>query len=280
MSEANSNPIYSDSQTRIRDTAKWLVTILGATIVVVIGGGLIARIPDLDLPYRLIAAGCLLVLTILCVIPLREATDIVASRLTTWERMATSDEFAPTRRIVDSWMAGHYPKKIGTVADLYREYADTTEISNDGSAARADRDAADRLLAELEPRIREITELCATEHLSQKFKRLVQSMTVLLPFIGFVLFVCLISTHKDDGTEKLLPKPVPLHPVWGADIEGVLAAAGMKQDCYGTGGPLFVQISEMSGLRAGVLAMPNVDRADCQPVRVVLSNDGKLRVAN
>jgi hypothetical protein len=280
MPNADPNQIYSETRRRIGDTAKWLVTILGATVVVVVGGGLIARIPDLDLPYRLIAAACLLALTVLCAIPLRSATDIVASGLATLEQMATSGEFAPTRQTVDTWMAGHYPKGIDTVASLHAEYVAQTKISNDENETAGVRDVANGVLVELQPRIREVTELCSTEHLSRKLKSLIWRMTALLPFVGFVLFIFLISTHKDDGTEKLLAKPVTLHPAWSADIESALAKAGMKQDCYMGGGPMFVQISEMSGLRAGLLAVPRVDQFDCQPVRVILTNDGKLRVAD
>ena len=46
---------YVDARTSLRDTAKWIVTILGATVVLVIGGGLIARIADLEWEPRLVA---------------------------------------------------------------------------------------------------------------------------------------------------------------------------------------------------------------------------------
>ena len=48
MTDTDPNKQYADARASLRDTARWMVTILGATVVLVIGGGLIAKIADLD----------------------------------------------------------------------------------------------------------------------------------------------------------------------------------------------------------------------------------------
>lgn len=93
---------YADTRTSLRDTAKWIVTIVGATVVLVVGGGLIAKIADLDLLPRLIASGSLLALAFICKIPLKGAIDIVATRVTPLPEMVESPDFATARQIVDA----------------------------------------------------------------------------------------------------------------------------------------------------------------------------------
>lgn len=280
MPEDNPNKTFIDARTSLRDTAKWIVAILGATVVLVIGGGLIARVADLELAPRLIAATCLLVLTFLCLVPLRLAINIVASRLSTFRQIAVGDEYAATRAIVDGWLAGHYPPEIGTVDRLYQMYVDTTTIVNDQNRAKQERDKANQLLGELQPRIREILEICNTESLRLRFDNLVRRTTWILPLIGMALFVFLVASHKDEGMEKTLMKPVLMQVAWSADIEDILTKAGLDEKCFAKTRPRFLQLSEKSGLRAGVLIVPQDLGSDCPAVRVIVTSASKVYAAD
>ena len=102
MTDTDPNKQYVDARASLRDTAKWIVTILGATVVLVIGGGLIARIADLDWLPRLVTAACLLVLALTCMIPLKAAIDIVADKSTPLKEMARSADFTAARGFVNA----------------------------------------------------------------------------------------------------------------------------------------------------------------------------------
>jgi len=56
MADTDPNKGFGDARSSLRDTAKWIVSILGATVVLVIGGGLIAKIPDLEMQPRIVSA--------------------------------------------------------------------------------------------------------------------------------------------------------------------------------------------------------------------------------
>lgn len=101
MAEADANQALVAARANLKDTAKWIVTILGATIVLVIGGGLIAKIADLDWIPRLVAAGSLLALTVACLFPLRSAINIIAAKVESFQNIAESKEYASTRAIVN-----------------------------------------------------------------------------------------------------------------------------------------------------------------------------------
>jgi hypothetical protein len=272
---------YADTRTSLRDTAKWIVTIVGATVVLVIGGGLIAKIADLDLLPRLIASGSLLALAFICMIPLKGAIDIVATRVTPLREMVESPDFATARQIVDAWMDGHYDTRIDTVGKLYNEYRNQIGIANDARRPQQDRDDANGVLQELQPRIREIIELTGTEQLRLKFDSLLRATLSILPIVGFALFIFLMSSHKEDATtEKQLAKPVLLQLAWSADIEDLLKKGGMPAKCFAKTTPRLLQISEKSGLRAGVLAIPHELSLECPAVRVVVTNANTVYLDN
>jgi hypothetical protein len=278
MPDVDPNKLYADTRASLRDTAKWIVTILGATVVLVIGGGLIAKVADLDTISRLIAASCLLILTLVCLIPLKSAIQIVATKLTPLNLMAQSPEYATARGIVNDWLTGHYPPIIDTVEKLYQVYREKTAIANNPAAT--DRAAAITFLGELQPRIKEIIEITNTEYLRLKFDDLVRRTTATLPIVGIALFGFLMTSHKDDETEKALKKPVFLQIAWSADIEAALKNAGLEPKCFVKKTPHLLQLSEKSGLRAGVLVIPQDLGFDCPAVRVVVTNANKMYPAD
>ncbi|WP_315830889.1 hypothetical protein [Bradyrhizobium prioriisuperbiae] len=276
MTDTDTNKLYVDARASLRDTAKWIVTILGATVVVVIGGGLIAKIADLDTLPRVAAACCLLLLTLFCLIPLRSAVDIVASSLTPLGTMALSQDYDDARTIVNGWLAGHYPPGIDTIETLYGEYLDQTAIVNNPAKSDQQRTDAAGVLGELQPRIREVIEITNTEHLRLKFDRMVRATSYALPIIGLSLFAFLTLSHKDDATEKALKKPSLLQIAWSGDVEEVLKKAGMPSSCYMSTPPKWIQLSEMSGLRAGVLVVPRDLGTGCPAVRVIVTNANQV----
>lgn len=272
MPEPDTDQGFSSARANLKETAKWIVTIVGATIVLVIGGGLIAKIADLDFIPRLIAAGSLVILTLVCLVPLRAAIDIVAARLASFQSVAQSQEYARTRAIVNGWMAGHYNPTIDTVEKLYGEYQKQTAIANDKDKSADDRQKANIAIAALQPRIREIIELANTELLRLKFDALVRATMCVLPFIGAALFIFLISSHRDDQTEKQLSRPMLLQIAWSANVEAALKKAGLEEKCYAPERPQLLQVSEKSGLRAGVLVIPKDLGPACPIVRVIVTN--------
>jgi hypothetical protein len=270
--DANPNQDLIDARTTLRDTAKWIVTIVGTTIVLVIGGGLIAKIADLDWAPRLIAAGSLLVLTMACLIPLRAAIDIVAARLVPFGTIVRSGEYEQARQFVNGLIRDQFPPDINTVQKVGEEYSRQTAIANNPNSTDAARGDAVEALDELEPRITAIIEISNTELLRLKFNSLVRSTTFVLPLIGASLFVFLVSTHRDDQTEKQLAKPILMQIPWNATVEAVLKKAGLDAKCYATAPPKLLQLSEKSGLRAGVLVIPKDLSVDCPAVRVIVTN--------
>jgi hypothetical protein len=244
--------------------------------VLVIGGGLIAKIADLDLWPRMVAASCLLVLTVAGLIPLKSAIDIVAAKLTPLSYIADAPEYAAARAYVDGLLRDRDPPPINSLAGLYREYRDQTAIANNAALPEAELAQANHTLGELLPRIREAIEIANTEYLRIKFDWLVRITVLVLPVIGASLFIFLISTHKDDATEKALAKPKALKIPWSADVESVLVKAGLPAKCFSGPPPQFLQMSEMSGLRAGVLVVPHDLGDDCPAVRVILTNSNKI----
>lgn len=280
MTDTDPNKQYVDARASLRDTAKWIVTILGAVVVLVVGGGLIAKIADLDWEPRLATAGSLLVLALMCLIPLKAAIDIVAARLTSLREMALSPDFAAARQIVDGWLDGHYPPDIGSVEKLYTEHHNQAAIANDPNRPKNARDAASAVLVELQPRIREVIEVTNTENLRLKFESLLRTTLCTLPVVGIALFVFLISSHKDDATEKPLAKPVLLQLAWNVEIESELKKAGLPAKCYLKDAPRMLQISEKSGLRAGVLIIPHDLSSECPAVRVVVTSTNKVYLSD
>ena len=143
-------------------------------------------------------------------IPLKAAIDIVAAKLTPLREMALSPDYAAAREIVNAWLQGHYPPAIDGVDKLYNEYRDQASIANDPARSQQDRDEAIAVLRELQRRIREVIEVTNTEYLRVKFDLLLRRTQRALPVVAIALFVFLISSHKDDATEKQLAKPVLL----------------------------------------------------------------------
>ena len=129
-------------------------------------------------------------------------------------------------------------------------------------------------------RIREILEICNTEFLRLRFDNLVRRTTYILPLIGVALFVFLVASHKEEGTDKTLVNPALMQIAWNADIEKALKKAGLDDRCFAKTRPQFLQLSEKSGLRAGALIVPQDLSFNCPAVRVVVTNTGRVYVAD
>jgi hypothetical protein len=274
MADADANKGYLDARNSLRETTKWIVTILGATIVLVIGGGLIAKVSDLDTWRLIVALLALFGLAIACLYPLQAAVDIIAARLVTFRSIAEDGEYEDARDVVDNWIRDYYPPDINTVVTLRAEFDRQTHIVNtrDGEA----REEAEGELDELEPRVREVIELANTELLTERFDALVKLMKRALVAVGFCLVIFLVALHHDDPAEKQLVKPMPMAIAWNGDVEAVLKKAGLDEKCYVKTRPDLIQLSEKSGLRAGVLVVPHDLNAGCPPVRITVGNDHQV----
>jgi hypothetical protein len=276
LSDTDPNKVFADSRASLKDTAKWIVTIIGATVVLVIGGGLVAKIADLDWTQRLFAAGSLLVLTMACLVPLSRAIDIVAAKLVSFDEIATSKLYEPTRKTVNSWMANYISPVVGTVEALHREYLKQSHILNNPNSRDDEKNLARTRLAALQPRVKQIIELSNTEYLRGKFDALIICTKRVLVFILGSLFAFLIAIHRDDQTERQLANPILLQVPWNASVEAAMKKAGMDEKCYAQTRPQLLQLSEKSGLRAGVLAIPRDLGAGCPAVRVIVTKTDEV----
>jgi hypothetical protein len=276
MPDANPNQEWIDARVNLKDTAKWIVTILGATVVLVVGGGLIAKIADLSWGPRLFAAGSLLALTVACLIPLRAAIGIIAAKLVSFQEIATSPDYAQTRAMVNSWLAQRDRGEIATIEGLYQDYEAQTEIVNDPQSTADEQKDANDTLDQLQLRMTEAHEVFNTQFLQLKFNWMVRVTTCVLPAIGIALFVFLISTHSDDRTEKQLAHPMFMQIAWSADVEAALKKAGLDEKCFAPNRPQLLQVSEKSGLRAGVLVIPKDLGPACPVVRVIVTNANQV----
>ncbi len=276
MPDVDPNQAVIAARVNLKDTAKWIVTILGATIVLVIGGGLIAKVADLDWPQRVFAALSLLTVAALCLLPLQAAVDIIAARLASFRHMASAQEFQSARTIVDGWLLDEYPRELASVEDLFEQYSQRTRILNDEHATQAQGDQAQTELDELEPYVTETIELLNTEFLRLKFERLVRRTIYVLPGMALAPFAFLVFIHRDDQTEKQLAKPMLLQVPWSGEIEAAMKKAGLDEKCYVPSRPYLLQVSEKSGLRAGVVAIPRNLGAGCPAVRVIVTDTDEV----
>ncbi len=277
MADADPNKKYDDERAALRDTAKWIVTILGATVVLVIGGGLVGKIADLDATPRMYAAGCLVGLTILCLVPLKWAIDIVSTPLAPLKELATSGTYRSSRDAANGLIALYQPP-LNSVESLYNEYVRLTGISNNANATPQVRAAADADLDELAPRFLEANQLTNTAYLRLAFKKMVCVTVIVLPLIGAALLGFLYFLHTETASEKPLPKPMLMNAPPGTDIAAALKQAGVADTCVA--GAKLLQLSDLSGLRAGVLIVPQNLGPDCPAVRAVISNTGQITVGN
>lgn len=282
MPDADPNQALIDARANLKDTAKWIVTILGATIVLVIGGGLIAKIADLDWLHRLLAAGSLLVLTIGCLFPLLDAIDIVAASVNSFREIATSlnTEQVRVRAIVDALLAQRGTGPTASLEGLYAEFERRTEAvthaATDPNTTVFQRQLGNAALGRIQPYVREAIELANTQLLRLKFNQMLRRMRVALFVIGAALFVFLISLHTDTQTEKQLAQPTFLQVPWNAEVEAALTEAGLKPECFAHDPPQLLQVSEKSGLRAGVLVIPKEFGPTCPVVRVIVTDTDQV----
>ncbi len=169
-------------------------------------------------------------------------------------------------------MAQRDQGKLATVEGVYAEYERYTKIANDKHKPAHERQHANEQLDKLQPRVMEAIELSNTEYLRLKFDRMVRVTAGILPAIGIALFIFLIFTHSNDQTEQQLVHPVPIQIAWNAGVGAVLKKAGVDESCYTPTRPQFLQVSEKSGLRAGVLVIPKDPGPTCPVVRVVVTD--------
>ncbi len=276
MADADPNKKYEDQRAALRDTAKWIVTILGATVVLVIGGGLVAKITDLDATQRFNAGLCLVALVVLCLIPLFCAIGIVSAPTAPLEDLAKKWRYCGSRRAVNKLFHIYYDARFTSVEALYEEYERQAKRAGEGNKDEKE-DAAGRL-EKLQPWIRQASEATNTEYLRRKFRTMVVTTALILPLIGVALFGFLNYLHTDTATEKPLAKPVLMNAPAGADIAAGLKQAGVADTC--AAGAKLVQLTELSGLRAGVLIVPQDLGPNCPAVRAVIGNTGQLTIGN
>ena len=157
MADAGAYAVYADARTRIRDAAKWIVSVLASAIVVIIGGGLIANIPTLDTWHIVGASMCLFGLTVLCVIPLLGAIDILVAPFSSFQTMTEDPVYADLRSEVEPHLAA--TTEFKSMAALL---AKRTEVLATTASTTADIAQKKAVLESLGGHIRETIELRST----------------------------------------------------------------------------------------------------------------------
>ena len=282
MNGSNPNQPFIDTRTNLRDTAKWIVAILGAFIVFLVGTGSLANIGALDNGPRLwTALIAIAAVGLLAWRPFFLGLNLIASRIRSFEDMATSREFADTRQRVNSWLGPQYPTQPHPINSVRLLFVRTTVVTQQSRAGTdAEKAQANAELTELQPRVREVIELCNTEYLRLKFDELRDTLFVCLALIGVASVVFSFAANPSKATEKPVPKPYLVRIDWVTDDDAALTGAGLNQSCFSKSHPAILVLSEMEGLRAGALAVPAAISEACKPVRVVLTNEGRLVAPN
>ena len=280
MDRSDPNQHLIDARTNLRDTAKWIVAILGAFVVFLVGTGSLSNIGALDSPQLGVALVAIAAVGLLAGLPFLLGLNIIASRILSFEEMAMSPKFAGARENVDLWLGPQYPTQppINGVRLLFERAAIVTQQSRAGTAAQ--KAQADLELKELEPRVHEVIELCNTEHLRLKFEEFRNSLFVCLALIGVASVIFSFAANPNKATEKPIEKPYLVRIAWMASDEAALVGAGLKESCFSQSHPSIVVLSAMEGLRAGALAVPAAISEACKPVRIILNNEGRLVASN
>lgn len=203
MSDANPYSVFGDARTRIRDTAKWIVTILGSTIVLVIGGGLYANLPSLGAPRMYYASAALTALAIFCVVPLIFVIDILVSPFASFEALNASCKYKKEKTLVDTYLLTTQPTglhSIDAIATKRKEVLAALPAAGwwDKQAMEAERSKVDALT-------REVVELASIRRLESRFctfKRIMGGITVL---VILCLWILLWALRKaEPAVEPLL----------------------------------------------------------------------------
>jgi hypothetical protein len=274
MADAGAYAVYADARTRIRDAAKWIVTVLASAIALIIGGGLIANIPTLDPLHIVGAAVCLFGLTFLCVIPLMAAIDILVSPFVTFETMTKDDRYKPFRPEAESYLGA--TSEFKSMEDLLRRRSEIVA----GHADTPEKvDAKNKALSSVEEHIRPAVELISVRLLEKRFRDFVVRMQQCAGGIALLLFAFLLILHRDTTNDELLQQPTLISLPRTVELQSVLQRSGLSERCYANIPLTFVRLANMSGTRAIVIAVPLEVGGECQPTRLVLSANGRINAA-
>jgi hypothetical protein len=283
----------------IRDTAKWIIVSFGTIAAFAIGGSNLSQLGSMDQSLRLyVALFCLIVGAIACLVPLWSAINIMTMKMVGLDQIVGSSKYSKARKNVEKKYMTQFEPEINTVDKLsktYKESVDSYRDLNelvDNLRAKASKDDEESIrlrektseLASVKSTVRalwrrttEALEFCSSEQQALEFDKLLGEMrcygTIAIGL--FAVFAWAANPAKDLGSEKNLRNPRIVSFNWNDEAEDTIRKSGVKDDCLKSGHPSLAVTSEMSGLRAGVLAIP-ADLKKCDPVRLIMTSDGKL----
>ena len=198
MSDADSYGVFRDARGRIRETAKWIVTILGSVLVLIVGGGLIANIPTLESFRMHVAEGALFTLAFACVVPLILAINILASPFLSFQELVDekTPEYEDAKKKVDAYLATQ-PGEAKTIADIAKRRNEINTAPQSDSWWERHKTESEQ--AQLEERIRGVIELASIRVLETRFRHFRWVMAI----VGVVAAVCVgflfWAFHKEEG---------------------------------------------------------------------------------
>ena len=107
MSESDGSGVFGDARARIRDAAKWIVTISGSALVLVVGGGVLANIPKLETTRMLVASVALVGLGVVCLVPLLKVVRILVSPFLSFQEIVENQtpEYVEPKKRTEKYLA-------------------------------------------------------------------------------------------------------------------------------------------------------------------------------
>jgi hypothetical protein len=190
--------VFRDARQRVRETAKWVVTILGSALVLVVGGGLLADIPSLDTPRMFIAGGALVALLISCAYPLTIVIEMIASPFRPFHEIIADKEFDAEIARADAYLKSSYPTKFGSVKRL-QERRDSL-LAELASAPKWTRRPIELERERVEAVIREVIELLTIWKLESRFNSFKSLMKRMLILFAVSLLLLLGALHGERQT--------------------------------------------------------------------------------
>lgn len=289
MSEPDGSGVFADARVRIRDAAKWMVTISGSALVLVVGGGVLANIPKLETSRMLVASTALVGLGVICLVPLLKVVRILVSPFLSFQEILDNDtpEYVESKKRTEKYLAS---QSVG-LSTLKELAAKRQEIAAEIKAANWWELSHKRQASEqLEQLVRVSIELTSIRVLERRF----DGVMALMKWVGIAAVACviaLICAFREAPGETPVVQSIPAAhyylefvPGHSCDEDGQMPRL-MFRDTRGSGATEHVSFNTLAGrLRmSGETLLRVVGAADSQPMteraRKVYGNDVSLALA-
>ena len=289
MSESDGSGVFGDARARIRDAAKWIVTISGSALVLVVGGGVLANIPKLETTRMLVASVALVGLGVVCLVPLLKVVRILVSPFLSFQEIVENQtpEYVEPKKRTEKYLAS---QSVG-LTTLQELAAKRKEIADEIKAANWwELSQKQQASAQLEQLVRVSIEMTSIRVLEGRF----DGVMALMKWVGIAAIACVIALmwafRETPGEVPVVQPLLAAHyflefaPGHSCDEGGQMPPL-MFRDPRGSGVAEHVSFNTLAGrLRvSGETLVRVVGAADSQPLteraRKIYGNDVSLALA-